>query len=179
MSSSVYSFWVFLLLKLTLFTESPESLSGTFHCFGRCNIPRIFVLTICWIPIAYWPRLLIPLALWILSAPIASKTVMSFSPTLFSRCMIHVMACDSSIRAASAPFFPLATASPISYSCCSPLNVALSVLVAPPSFHSLEAFEDATSLTTNCWRKPLPPSFHLLLHQLENNQCYTYYFILI
>jgi len=155
MSSSVYSFWVFLLLKLTLFTESPESLSGTFHCFGRCNIPRIFVLTICWIPIAYRPRLLIPLALWILSAPIASKTVMSFSPTLFSRCMIHVIACDSSIRAASAPSFPLATASPISYSCCSTFKCCLKRSRRSSKFPFIGSFRRRNLLDNKLLKKAL------------------------
>lgn len=130
MSSSTLSTkrCAFLWLSKTLFTISLASLTRTFHCFGWIIVPKILVFTTWFSAVMNQERLFIPLFWWKCSAPIASSTVISFSPTWYSRCIMQGMAGIIRIMAASSPSSPLEIACTIIWGISSTIKNYLSLL---------------------------------------------------
>lgn len=97
---------LFLLLNDTFATWSPL-LKGNFDCDGWVKLPKVFLLKTFRARFANHVRLQVSLRCWYLIAAIANRTVTNFSPTRFSRCIMHGIAWEISIIAFSFPSSPL------------------------------------------------------------------------
>lgn len=152
---------IFLLLNYTFTIESPESLMGTFHYFGRVTDPKILVFTMWFTFLANCLIFLTPLSWWNHSALIARGAIISFSPTWFSRCIIQGVACNINIVAASFPSWLLEIVDIIMLSFCSTIKNSLNLMCWSSKDPEICSFHINSSLA-NSWQEIDCDSIHCI-----------------